>query len=988
MSNMTVNMEKKTKSLFVFALSLLLFFLLSTPFVSAFFALYEVNSPSTNVILASLESTTTPLAISIDPAFASHFEWDEGLAGYKINRFQSCSLYDDDYNCIDGNYNLCPYIGIEPNIQSTTTEVTEVGFLQDASHVSLVATGEINGPTDAVDDWNVSIKSPCFEGECPADYDSSKYGNPLPQSLKGKVFNCDLSIESIDPPVLAQRILSGNTTYASSGTNIVTVSAVFTGEVVSPPPTGNSSVMFFPGVMSSRLYEELGTIDCGTSLIGNECFHDDELWLSTSDSKHTKLSLNTTGKSLNPIYTKDDTQSISDEAETGVMDEVFGANVYNSFITELRNWKNDGIIPDYAFIPYDWRLSLNDIITFGASTTRNRLFYNNSQNFSESYILKKLQELQQNSGTGKVTLIGHSNGGLVIKALVQKLKDTNNPIYNKIDKIIFVAVPQVGTPDAVVALLHGKGLGYGLIMDNARSRDLSENMPAIYNLLPSEGYFSIVDPGFVVDKVATFEDKPFFNPQTSEYGLFVSNNTELKNYILGTDGRSKPAFDDTVHPNIGNSGLYADAQSMHAVLDLWQPASTTKVIQIAGWGEETIAGVDYKSYLNSSGTEYLSYKPRYVVDGDGTVVVPSALWMSTSTPNVERWWVDLWKYNDPVGGVNRKHRDILEIPNILDFISSTFNNTVFSDSSNIVVDNASTLISSKNRLHYTLHSPLTLGVTDSFGRYTGKDPVTGKIREEIPDVNYEQIGDVQFISTPNDLTLTLKLKGLHSGSFSLDVDKQVGNNIIETTSFQGVPSTVSTLVEMNIVPNTSVASSTLKIDGNGDGIVDKILEAKENSVTVYDSTPPELQVTFSTSTKDVVFSAVNLIDPNPTILTTSTSTTLIDNQGNTTVIPFTKFIEFPTRFRFTYNKIIRNGVTTNLPNTDIVYDWQEKKGVLTDLDTRVVAKGVEKYVFNYRKATNTTVVREKTRDGAVVSTKPGLVVVTVKTDGDLLKISY
>ena len=95
------------------------------------------------------------------------------------------------------------------------------------------------------------------------------------------------------------------------------------------------------------------------------------------------------------------------------------------------------------------------------------------------------------------------------KLLFKKLKDTNNPLYNKIDKIIFVAVPQVGTPDAFVALLHGTELGHGFIMNKDRSRQLSENMSTIYNLLPSAGYFTTVDPAFAVDKIASFENIPF-----------------------------------------------------------------------------------------------------------------------------------------------------------------------------------------------------------------------------------------------------------------------------------------------------------------------------------------------------------------------------------------------------------------------------------------------------------------------------------------------
>ncbi len=131
-----------------------------------------------------------------------------------------------------------------------------------------------------------------------------------------------------------------------------------------------------------------------------------------------------------------------------------------------------------------------------------------------------------------------------------------------------------------------------------------------------------------------------------------------------------------------------------------------------------------------------------------------------------------------------------------------------------------------------------------------------------------------------------------------------------------------------------------------------------------------------------------MLDPNPNIFTTSTSTTLTDSQGSITVIPFTKLKESSTRFRFAYNRIIRNGVVTNLPNTNIVYDWQEKNGVLSDLDTRVSVKGVEKYTFNYRKVKDVTVAKEKIGNNLVTTTKPGFVVVTTKTEGDLLKVNY
>ncbi|MEK7471123.1 MAG: alpha/beta hydrolase [Patescibacteria group bacterium] len=737
-----------------------------------------------------------------------------------------------------------------------------------------------------------------------------------------------------------------------------------------------SNVLFLPGIMGSRLYEQDGS-------------GDKELWVSHNDSNHADLALDNQGKSINStIHTKDDTKNNGELDETGIVDDVYSFNMYQSFISDLKKWKNDEkIIADYDFIPYDWRLSLGDIITNGASFNGN-ISYNTFQNFSESFIFKKLEDLQKSSKSGKVTIIAHSNGGLVAKALIQKLKDTNNPLYDKIDKVILIAVPQVGTPDAVINLLHGSEIGpFGFIMRADRSRQLSENMSSVYNLLPSAGYFTMPQVPFVPENLITFENKLFFNLQKSIYGLNISDEVDLKNYILGTEeSRIKPSFSDTVHPNNGNNTLYDQAQAVHQILDNWQPSPNTKVIQVAGWGEETTVGLDYKAYVDFSGNEYLSYKPRKVIDGDGVVVVPSALWMSQS-PNVERWWVDLNKYNEE-NIPDRVHRDILEVSDLLDFINSEIKDSTFIDTNNVLVNDTSTLISNKPRLHYTLHSPLTLGIMDTQGRYTGEDPITKEIKQEIPGVNYEKIGDVQFISIPTGISYTLKMQGYQQGSFSLDVEKQEGNSISESTSFQGIPSSSSTIATMNITPDSEVLNTDLKIDQNGDGTIDKTLQATLDGITVYDINPPELQVTFNINTKDVVFSAQDAIDKNPTIIITKTSVTLTDNSGNTTIIPFIKLRENNTKLKFSYNKIIRNGIITIVPNTNIVYDWQEKKGVLTDLDTKITIKNVEKYTFNYKKAIDLTIIKEKIGKNITTTKKQGFVAVTLKTNEDNLDVSY
>ncbi len=945
-------------------------------FVSAFFAHFIVNVQTVDTTLGQLDSSSSDFTVSFNPAFTTQ----AGNESYHIAPFSHCNQnqYDAYGNCLDPVPNLCPYLSLQPK----DGEITETGFTQNPYSSSAI--GQLNNPADLTDRWNLAIKSPCFEGECPVDYDETQNGAPIPQPLKGATFKCDLFTETNDVPELVQNYLKNNTAYADNFANSIEVSAVFTGALAGCTVDCFSNVLFLPGLMGSRLYKE--GLNCGPGITGSEC-GDKQLWVSLDDSLQQKLSLNNQGKSIDSVFTKNDTQKLDgDGGETGIVDDVFGFNIYQSFITDLKNWKQDGTIKDYAFIPYDWRLSLDDIITNGSASSNGNLSYNTPQNFSDSFLLKQLDALQKSSKSGKVTIIAHSNGGLVAKALIQKLKDTNNPLYDKIDKVILVAVPQVGTPDAFVSLLHGTELGYGLLMGKDRSRQLAENMPTVYNLLPSASYFTTVDPVFTVDKLVSFENTPFFSPQTSQYGLFVSNETELKNYVLGTDGRTKPSFSDTVHANIGNSVLYTKAESVHSVLDSWQPSPNTKVIQVAGWGEETLAGLDYKSYVvDILGDKDASPKPRFVIDGDATVVTPSALWMSSSNPNVERWWVDLLTFNKPILGIDRDHRDILEIPNLLNLIKSKITDSAFIDPDNILVNNNSTLVSNSIRLHYTLHSPLTLGITDSQGRYTGQDPITKQIREEIPNVTYKQVGNVQFISAPIGLSYTVKMQGYQTGNFSLDLDKQTGNNVTASTSFQGIPSSTSTLATMNVVPNMDIANSILKIDKNGDGTIDQTLPATPDGVTVYDSIPPEVSISFSTTAKDVVFGGIDT--SSTTVTNSNTNTKVIDLQGNTSTLNYTKEKK-ALSIKLSLSNIVRNGTPTTIANTYLQYDWQEQNGLITDLNTTIFLNEDARYVFSYNKAKNMTTVTEKVGKVTQVKIIKGVVTFSIKTELESLKVNY
>ncbi len=725
----------------------------------------------------------------------------------------------------------------------------------------------------------------------------------------------------------------------------------------------NSNVLFLPGVMGSRLFEE--SSDCGV-------FNSEkERWVSTLDCDQSRLALNGDGKSINPLYTK--------EGEDGVVDDAYSANLYQSFMSDLKKWKNnEHLVTDYALIPYDWRLSLEDILQNGATSSDGKLSYGTSQGFTHSYIYKKLTALANSSRTGKVTIVAHSNGGLVTKALIQKLKDAHDPLYDKIDNIIFVAVPQSGTPEAVSDILHGDNIGpLGSVMSTKRLRDLTQNMPGAYHLLPSDAYYSGLGAD-VATPVVKFEDGTSTQSFIALYGHTIATPSALHDFLLGADGRATPLYNDLENPTKLHLNLLSYAEILHQQLDThWEPSTSTKIYQIAGWGEKTLATIDYRSIPHcdrvdsvviQGRTNYycglwgsrLTFDPKRVIDGDGTVVVPSALAMSTSSERVMRYWVDLDQFDKdniislPFG---RVHKDILEVLQLREFIHNTISHSPALPPAYI---STSTPVSTNTTDHltFTLHSPLTLEFTDTGGRHVGPSTTTPiGIDGTVPGARYERYGDVQLLSIPKTATGTLTLHGIASGSFTLDLREENGDTILATTSFEGIPSATSTIVSMLINPTSStISSGVLRIDLDGDGTIDETLNAHAGTTITADSIPPEATISFSASTQQL---ATLGVDVSPTVVySTTTSRTIVDSAGNVTIVHFGLLKEGNRRIKTQIDSVSYNGVVTPVAAT-LTYKWNtNKKGEYT-MFAAYIKTASTTVEAHYRPKKNQTIIMTK-----------------------------
>ncbi|MBI2120280.1 MAG: hypothetical protein HYT94_01490, partial [Parcubacteria group bacterium] len=486
---------------------------------------------------------------------------------------------------------------------------------------------------------------------------------------------------------------------ASDGTNNVrTIEQTFT--------TGYSNIAFLPGLEASRLYRPAtDPTDPSVTKV--------RLWeppLALQDN--AQLFLNPNGTPVrDDIFTGD------------VIDEAIGFNIYEKFIDSMDELVESNIISAWKPLPYDWRFDIHDIVENPIALE------------TASYsMIEEIQKLAETSDTGKVTIIAHSNGGLVGKTLISELEGRGGA--NSLDKFIMVAVPQLGTPKAIAALLHGEGMPSDMLpilLSKSDARTLGENMPSGYSLLPSVEYLARV-----IDPVASFDSTDALTaPYFAQYGSVITNQTELHGFLLGAEGRAKPETSDTFTPNILNETLLLQAESNHAILDNWQAPENVEVIQIAGWGVPTISGLKYTSAdaCGGGGCIILDHEPVLTSDGDSTVVTPSAIAMNTSL--IKTFYVNIKKQK-------KEHKNILESPALLEFVKNTIQN--FTDIFPVDFTTAKPVATPDDSpaLRLKIHSPVSLHIYNSLGEHTGIATTTGSIKiveKQIPNSYYFEMGE-------------------------------------------------------------------------------------------------------------------------------------------------------------------------------------------------------------------------------------------------------
>jgi pimeloyl-ACP methyl ester carboxylesterase len=569
----------------------------------------------------------------------------------------------------------------------------------------------------------------------------------------------------------------------------------FTLNEISPELTGASSVLFLPGIQASRLYKE--GLFGGTDRVWppNELFGNDVNDLRMTD----------TGESAEDIYTND------------VIDTTAGVgDVYAGFERFLADLVFDEVIENWTPFAYDWRYDVVDI-------TENGTQYEEGVRSA----IDEIEYLAEGSFSGKVTIIGHSNGGLLAKALLIELERSGKA--GLVDKVVFLGTPQLGTPKAIGTILHGYDQGDGLtriIMDAHDVRRVIQNLPGAYGLLPSLNYFEGLS-----EPLVTFSDSVSTAPYRSIYGASITNYGDYIGFLRGADGLERGIDEPTFVPVRGNSPMLDDALSMHdTVLDDWVAPDGVEVIEIVGTGLPTMKSIEYREVIEdiclipTICEAELKMKPyaRLSHYGDGTVMQHSAEGYSNEK---KRYFVNLEEIRRANITSRFEHHNLSEISDVQKFISDLLVGTTTLNSEFISPTHAAFV---EEYDIEAIDSPVRMLATDNQGNQTGVILVDGMktVKEEISGSQYFEFGDTKYLVIPKGANRIVKLFGEDYGGYSLttatldDEDQQSIQTVLENAS------TTPHMIAEYSKQSGQYSSVTTDLDGDGSIDVETTLEGE------------------------------------------------------------------------------------------------------------------------------------------------------------------
>ncbi len=284
-----------------------------------------------------------------------------------------------------------------------------------------------------------------------------------------------------------------------------------------------------------------------------------------------------------------------------VKDQVFTL-FYEEIIEELRHnlaTSPDEPVPVFPFA-YDWRQPLAD--------TQSQLADFIEEVVERTRLLRHYHQDGYTAEEGKVSLVGHSMGGLVIGGYI-KAKG-----MDRVEKVATLASPFRGSLEAIAKTAIGVG-GFSLGSGGSREREAARITPALYHLLPSFEDAVIAAPGL---------ERDIFLPAAWQPGVLDTLALFIQRHGLDDSDPKEQATRLLAR-------LLDQAWKHRTSLERLRLADSRRWLCIAGVGAPTRLGVDIQAdaggkpffNLGEPADAWKADEPS-AATGDNTVPFPGA----------------------------------------------------------------------------------------------------------------------------------------------------------------------------------------------------------------------------------------------------------------------------------------------------------------------------------------------------------------------------
>jgi pimeloyl-ACP methyl ester carboxylesterase/photosystem II stability/assembly factor-like uncharacterized protein len=476
------------------------------------------------------------------------------------------------------------------------------------------------------------------------------------------------------------------------------------------------------------------------------------------------------------------------EGKEGLVTTVAGTDFYETIFNHFTNPRPGGQgyqeNIDFWVFPYDWRLDLR--------TSANQL---------DGLVGSILQQTQ----APKVNIVAHSMGGLVTR---QYLSDDVRA--DKLNKVVILGTPFLGTPDSFFVLLDGgcvkEIMGYCLPRKQV-IKALVPDFPAFTQLLPSETYFTVKGGGFYGDENQ-------------------DNVRETCPDCLSFDQTYSSEYATNLNPT-----LFADANEFHTGLDHLTDWNGVSVTIIAGNNQQTLVGLYRETVYSWDGViDVHRTMPVYSLEGDGTASL-----LSVSLSNADNGQ-NLRGSANYIERSNISHGDLVKDPGTLAIIDQELGLPPL-PGAEIQVQKPMTEASGSQIVAYGVQA---MHVVDAAGNHTGPSDSEGLIEQAIPGSAYNSDQDTATVALQGGQTYTITIVPTGTSPVEIRLVRETGTQPINNLLYIGLDVTGQSRIRMIGDPNTE-DNWQLDVYGDGSNVL-PVPPSSEYQGQPTDTTPPTVSI--------------------------------------------------------------------------------------------------------------------------------------------------